>query len=133
MLSKRFRMKIRDFKKEIKIYVKNEELKDGVPVYKIIIDKLIETGVTGCTIVKSNSGYGRDMKVKYPDMFFNELWSRESTVIITIIESAQRSEEIIKLLDEHLIQGLVTIRDVESIRYTKANITEEDIRLAENT
>jgi hypothetical protein len=126
-------MKIRDFKKEIKIYVKNEELKDGVPVYKIIIDKLIETGVTGCTIVKSNSGYGRDMKVKYPDMFFNELWSRESTVIITIIESAQRSEEIIKLLDEHLIQGLVTIRDVESIRYTKANITEEDIRLAENT
>ncbi len=126
-------MKIHDFKKEIKIYVKNEELKDGVPVYKIIIDKLIETGVTGCTIVKSNSGYGRDMKVKYPDMFFNELWSRESTVIITIIESAQRSEEIIKLLDEHLTQGLVTIRDVESIRYTKANITEEDIRLAENT
>lgn len=126
-------MKIRDLKKELKIYVKNEERKDGAPVYKMIIDKLIETGVIGCTIVKSNAGYGRDMKVKYPDMFFNEVWSRESTVIITIIESASRTEEIVKILDEHLPQGLVTIRDVESIRYTKANVTEEDIRLAENT
>lgn len=126
-------MKIRDRKKEIKIYVKNDEYKEGVPVYKIIIDKLIEAGITGCTILKSNAGYGRDMKVKYPDMFFNELWSRESTVIITIIETSDRAEEIVQILDEHLPQGLVTIRDVDTIRYTRANITEEDIRLAENT
>jgi uncharacterized protein len=126
-------MKIRDTKKEVKIYVKNEDRKDGAPVYKIIIDKLIDSGITGCTILKANAGYGRDMKVKYPDMFFNELWSRESTVIITIIETATRTEEIVKILDEHLPQGIVTIREVDAIRYTKANVTEEDIRLAENT
>jgi PII-like signaling protein len=125
-------MKIRDHKKELKIYVKNEEKKDGVPVYKIIIDRLMELSITGCTILKSNSGYGIDMKVKYPDMFFNELWSRESTIIITIVESANKIEEIIKILDEHFTQGLVTVRDVEAIRYTKNTVTEEDIKLAEN-
>ncbi len=125
-------MKIRDQKKELKIYVKNEERKDGIPVYKIIMDRLIELSITGCTILKSNAGYGMDMKVKYPDMFLNELWSRESTIIITIVESANKIEEIIKILDEHFTQGLVTVRDVEAIRYTKNTVTEEDIKLAEN-
>lgn len=126
-------MKIRDSKKEIKIYCKLEESKHSKPVYKLLIDKFVESGVTGCTIVKSNSGYGMDMKIKYPDNFINEVWSKESTIIITIIESENKLEEIIHMIDEILPQGLVTIRDVEAIRYTKNTVTEEDIKLAENT
>jgi uncharacterized protein len=126
-------MKIRDFKKEIKIYLKLDESILTKPVHKVLIDKFIESGVTGCTIVKSNSGYGVDMKVKYPDNLMNDLWSRESTIIITIIENSNKIEEVIKIIDEFLPQGLVTIRDVEAIRYTKSTVTEEDIKLAENT
>ena len=125
-------MKVRDFRKEVKIYCKNQEIFKGQPVYKVLIDKFISIGITGCTIIKSNSGYGHDMKVVYPDIFLNEIWSRESTVIITIIETESKVETIIKILDEVLPQGLVTIRDVDAIRYTKTNVTSEDIKLAEN-
>ncbi|MDX1960900.1 MAG: DUF190 domain-containing protein [Leptospiraceae bacterium] len=126
-------MKVRDQKKEIKIYVKTEELVSGKPAYKVLLDKFIERDIVGCTILKSNSGYGMDMKLKYPsDTLLGELVTKESTVILTVIESEAKVEEIVKILDEFLPQGMVTIRDVEAIRYTKRNITSEDIRLAEN-
>ena len=126
-------MKIRDFKKEIKIYFKHLEVVNNRPVYKILIDKFVEAGITGCTIIKSNFGYGVDMKVGYPDNLLNEIWNRDSTIIITVIESESKLDDIIKIIDENLPQGLVSIRDVDVIRYTKTIVTPEDIKLAENT
>jgi uncharacterized protein len=126
-------MKIRDFKKEIKIYFKHQEVVNNRPVYKILIDKFVEAGITVCTIIKSNFGYGVDMKVVYPDNLLNEIWNRDSTIIITVIESESKMDDIIKIIDENLPQGLVSIRDVDVIRYTKTIVTPEDIKLAENT
>jgi len=125
-------MKVRDFRKEVKIYFKHQESINNRPVYKLLIDRFVESGITGCTIVKSNYGYGADMKVVYPDNLLSEIWNRESTIIITVIETESRLETIIKIIDETLPQGLVTIRDVDVIRYTKNTITPEDIKLAEN-
>ncbi len=126
-------MKIRDFKKEIKIYFKHQEVVNNRPVYKLLIDRFVAAGVTGCTIIKSNFGYGVDMKIVYPDNLLNEIWNRESTIIITVIETESKLDEIIKIIDETLPQGLVSIRDVDVIRYTKTTVTAEDIKLAENT
>jgi len=125
-------MKIRDFRKEVKIYFKHQETFNNQPVYKVLIDRFVDSGITGCTIIKSNSGYGMDMKVVYPDNLLGEIWSRESTIIITVIETETRLDTIVKIIDEVLQQGLVTIRDVDVIRYTKNNVTPEDIKLAEN-
>ncbi len=125
-------MKIRDRRKEITIYVKNDEIVDGKLFHKILLDKLVELHVTGCTIVKSNAGFGMDMKLKYTDSYFTEFWSRESTVIITVIETESKTEEIVALLDSFMPQGIVSIKDVEVIRYTKTVVTDEDIKLAEN-
>ena len=125
-------MKIRDRRKEITIYIKNDEIVDGKLFHKTLLDKLVELHVTGCTIVKSNAGFGMDMKLKYTDSYFTEFWSRESTVIITVIETESKTEEIIALLDSFMPQGIVSIKDVEVIRYTKTVVTDEDIKLAEN-
>lgn len=125
-------MKIRDFRKEVKIYFKHQETHNHQPVYKVLVDRFVESGITGCTIIKSNSGYGMEMKIVYPDNLLNEIWSRESTIIITVIETEAKLDTIIKIIDEILPQGLVTIRDVDVIRYTKTNVTPEDIKLAEN-
>ena len=125
-------MKVRDLRKEVKIYFKHQESINNRPVYKLLIDKFVEHGITGCTIIKSNYGYGEDMKVVYPDNLLSEIWNRESTIIITVIETESKLDTIIKIIDETLPQGLVTIRDVDVIRYTKNTITPEDIKLAEN-
>jgi PII-like signaling protein len=93
-------MKIRDFKKEIKIYFKHQETVNNRPVYKLLIDRFVAAGVTGCTIIKSNFGYGVDMKIVYPDNLLNEIWNRESTIIITVIETESKLDEIIKIIDE---------------------------------
>ena len=73
------------------------------------------------------------MKIVYPDNLLNEIWNRDSTIIITVIESESKLDDIIKIIDENLPQGLVSIRDVDVIRYTKTIVTPEDIKLAENT
>ncbi|MCE9499945.1 MAG: DUF190 domain-containing protein [Leptospira sp.] len=125
-------MKIRDQRKEIKIYVNSKDTDGKTPLYKVIVDKLIHLDVTGCTIVKSSSGYGSNMKVKFTDDIISALLAKESTVIITVIETAQRVEEIIKVLDEIVGDGIVTIKDVNFIRYTRTTVTDEDIKLAEN-
>lgn len=129
-------MKIRDKKKEITIYLNSNEMLHGKPLFKFLIDKFIELNITGCTMFKSTSGYGTDMKVKYPleeNDFISRLLLRESTIIITVVETPEKVEEAIKILDEYVPNGIVTIKDVDFIRYTKTLITEEDIKLADNT
>ncbi|HMV43779.1 MAG TPA: DUF190 domain-containing protein [Leptospiraceae bacterium] len=124
-------MKIRDKKKELSIYITSKETKGNVPLYKALIDQFISMGITGCTVLKSTSGYGTDLKVKYPDESIADLWSKDSTIVLQVIESASRIEEIVKMLDTMMPQGVVTIKDVDFIRYTRSVVTEEDIRLAD--
>ena len=38
---------------------------------------------------------------------------------------------IVKMLDSTMPQGIITIKDVDYIRYTRSVVTQEDIRLAE--
>lgn len=125
-------MKIRDKKKELSIYISSKETKGSIPLYKALIDQFLTMGVTGCTVLKSTSGYGTDLKVQYPDESIASLWSKESTIVLTVIESAARIEEIVKMLDSLMPQGVVTIKDVDFIRYTRSVVTEEDVRLADN-
>ncbi|MBE7412938.1 MAG: DUF190 domain-containing protein [Leptospiraceae bacterium] len=124
-------MKLRDSRKEIKIYLNSKDEFEKVPLYKVLVDKFLKMDITGCTIIKSNSGYGSNLKLKFSDDLLSTLLQKESTVILTVIESEKRIEEIIKVLDEFIGDGIVTIKDVEFIRYTKTKITPEDIRLAE--
>ena len=125
-------MKIRDQKKELTIYINSKEEKDNVPLYKTLIDRFIAMGITGCTVLKSTSGYGTDLKVKYPDESIASLWNKDSTIVMNIIESESRVEEIVRMLDSTMPQGVITIKDVDYIRYTRSVVTEEDIRLADN-
>jgi PII-like signaling protein len=125
-------MKVQDKKKEINIYINSNEMKGTKPIYKLLLEEFISMGVTGCTIQKSTAGYGTDLNIKYPDEFMNNFWTRESTILLKVIESENKVDEIIKLLDSLLSFGLVTIKDVDYIRYTKPIVTEEDIKLAEN-
>jgi hypothetical protein len=46
--------------------------------------------------------------------------------------SESRVEEIVRMLDSTMPQGVITIKDVDYIRYTRSVVTEEDIRLADN-
>jgi uncharacterized protein len=125
-------MKIRDKKKELSIYINSKEMQGNVPLYKTLIDKFISMGITGCTVLKSTAGYGTDLKVKYPDDAIASLWSKDSTIVLQIIESDSRVEEIVKMLDSTMPQGIITIKEVDYIRYTRSVVTEEDIRLADN-
>ena len=51
---------------------------------------------------------------------------------MNVIESESRVEEIVRMLDSTMPQGVITIKDVDYIRYTRSVVTEEDIRLADN-
>jgi uncharacterized protein len=126
-----FTMKIQNPKKEIKIYLNSLDKIGDRQMYRVLVDKFIAISVTGCTIVRSNSGYGMNMQVKFlDDSLISNLWSKDSTIIITIIETEAKIEEIIKILDEFMDEGIVTIKDVDFIRYTKSSGTSEDIDLA---
>lgn len=124
-------MKIRDQRKELSIYISSKEMQGGAPLYKTLIDKFLSMGITGCTVLKSTAGYGTDLKVKYPDDAISNLWTKDSTIVLKVIESSARVEEIVKMLDSTMPQGIVTIREVEYIRYTRSVVTQEDIRLAD--
>ncbi|MCB1192097.1 MAG: DUF190 domain-containing protein [Leptospiraceae bacterium] len=124
-------MKVRDSKKELTIYINGHDEYKGRPLHKALIDRFLEIGITGCTILKSNSGYGSNLQVKYSDDLISTLLQKESSMVITVVESESKIEQIIQILDICMPQGIVTIKDVEFIRYTKTTVTPEDIRLAD--
>lgn len=53
-------------------------------------------------------------------------------ILVQIIETAKKTEEILKLCDKILPNGIVTVEDVTVIRYKEVSVNEEDHELAKS-
>ncbi len=107
-------MKITGPAKCVRIYIGESDQWHGKPLYTAIVERLRGHDVAGATVLHGIEGYGANSRIHTARIL---RLSEDLPVVIEVVDVAERIETVLPLLDEMVTEGLVTIADVEVIKY----------------
>jgi PII-like signaling protein len=104
-------------KKLMRIYLDNSDTHEGKPLWQVLLQKVQKEGMAGATVFKAAAGIGAET-----ELHTFEIWSmaQKLPVVIEIIEEEERIREFLDKYDSMIGEGLVTLWDVEVMRYKNA-------------
>jgi PII-like signaling protein len=79
-----------------------------------IVDRARRAGLAGCSVFRGTAGFGATGHVHSARLLS---LSEDLPIAIVIIDSAEHIAEFVPELDELITGGLITLEDVEVIRY----------------
>ena len=72
--------------------------------------------MAGATVYRGFEGYGASTRIHRAHGF---LLSSDAPIIVTVVDSDEKIQQLIPHLDAMLSEGLIAVSDVEVIRYKK--------------
>ena len=110
-------MEKRGSAKLIRIFLGEADRWNGDPLYDAIVKRLRMMDVSGATVYRGILGYGAKGHTHKRSLLH---LSRDLPVMISIVESAQRVDEIRSVVESMLTDGLIVISDVDMIRLVRS-------------
>ncbi len=101
-------------KKLLKIYINTDDKYENNPLWEVILQKAKQNGLLGATVYKSLGGMGIHSEFKSYNLISI---SQSLPLIIEMIDTDEKIHTFIQLLDTFLEEALITLSDVEVIRY----------------
>ncbi len=99
------------------IYLGESDQWEGRTLYVAIIQYLREQGCAGATVTRAIASYGAGARLHESGGL---RWSSDASIIIEVIDQASRLRRLLPHLQEMLSGGLMTLHDVEVLKYTHA-------------
>ncbi len=99
------------------IYLGESDQWRGMSLYSAIVQFLREQGCAGATVTRAVAGYGAGTRL-HKDSGWH--LSSDAPLIIQIVDQPDRLRRILPQLQEMLHGGLMTLHDVEVLKYTHA-------------
>src|SRR5437867_797014 len=107
-------MKIEGQGRLLRIFVGESDTWHGKPLYQAIVERVREEGLAGATVIRGIEGFGATSRIHTARIL---RLSEDLPLVIEIVDSAERIQHIIPILDEMVGDGLVTLERVEVITY----------------
>jgi len=107
-------MKITGPGKLLTIYIGETDQLHGKPLYQAIVEMVKMEGLAGATVKRGLEGFGAHSRIHTAHILS---LSEDLPITIEIADIAERIEQIIPRLDEMVTEGLITVQDVEIIKY----------------
>jgi uncharacterized protein len=101
----------------MRIHIGESDKWHGKPLHEAIVELLRKDGFSGATVLPGVGGYGGS-SVYHTDKLLR--LSQDLPIILEVIESAERIEQILPRLDEMVDGGLITLERVRVILYRPA-------------
>ncbi len=86
----------------------------GLPLYEAIVRKARELHLAGATVLRGSMGFGAASRIHTAKLL---RLSEDLPVVVEIIESREKLDEILPHLDEMVQGGLVTLERVQVLQY----------------
>ena len=101
-------------RKELKIYISNEDTFKGKPLFEALLALAQESGVSGATVMKAVAGMGVHSEIHS----FN-VWVLKQKVplVITMIDTEEKIKVFLDATGDMIEEGLVTMSDIEVLQY----------------
>jgi PII-like signaling protein len=100
--------------KLLRIYVGESDRHDGKPLYQAIVERVRAAGLAGATVLRGIEGFGADSRIHTSRIL---RLSEDLPILIEIVDTAEKIDEILPSLDEMVAEGMVTVETVHVIAY----------------
>jgi PII-like signaling protein len=107
-------MRIEGEGKLLRIFIGESDTWHGKPLYEAIVARAREQGLAGATVIRGIEGFGAHSRVHTSRIL---RLSEDLPIVVEIVDTAERIERVLPLLDEMVHEGMVTLERVEVIAY----------------
>ena len=101
----------------MRIHIGESDKWHGKPLHEAIVELLRKDGFSGVTVLRGVAGYGSSSV--YPTDKLLRL-SQDLPIILEVIETQERIDQMLPRLDEMVDGGLITLEKVRVILYRPA-------------
>jgi PII-like signaling protein len=107
-------MKLPDTGILLRIFVGESDLHKGKPLYEAIVIRARELNLAGATVQRGIMGYGAASRIHTSKIL---RLSEDLPITVEIVDTKQNIEKLLPFLDEAVKEGLVTMEEVNIIKY----------------
>lgn len=110
-------MKIEGPAKKLRVYIGESDRWHGKALHTAIVERARQEGLAGVTVMRGIEGFGANSRIKTASIL---RLSEDLPIIVEIVDTAERIDLFLPLLDEMVTEGLVLVQDCEVIKYVHA-------------
>lgn len=103
--------------KLVRIFIGESDTWHGKPLYQAIVRRIREEGIAGATVLRGIEGFGASSRLHTSRVL---RLSEDLPLVIEIVDSDERIERLLPILDEMVVEGMVTIEKVQILAYRGA-------------
>jgi uncharacterized protein len=102
----------------LRIFVNDSDTFEGKPLFRVIVDKARDIGLTNAIVLRAPMGFGTHKKAhtdRFPDS------ATDLPVLVEVVGTADEIARLLPFLDEAVPEGLITIEGVKMLRLGKGS------------
>ena len=99
----------------VRVFIGESDLWHHRPLALAIVERLRQEGYSGATVFRGIAGFGARSVLHTTQLL---RLSEDLPVVLEIVESSDRIEALLELLDEMVPEGLVTLEKVRIVKYS---------------
>jgi PII-like signaling protein len=107
-------MKIEGEGQLVRVFIGEADRWHGKPLYQAIVERMRKEGLAGTTVIKGIEGFGAASRLHTTRIL---QLSTDLPIVIEVVDSRERIDLILPILDEMVGDGLVTLEKVHIITY----------------
>ncbi len=107
-------MKLEGDGKLLRIFIGESDTWHGKPLYEAIVQRVRAEGLAGATVIRGIEGFGKASHIHTSRIL---RLSADLPVVIEIVDTDERIERILPILEGMVDEGLVTLEKVHVIAY----------------
>jgi uncharacterized protein len=104
----------------LRIFVGESDRHGHHPLYEAIVLRAREAGLAGATVLRGVMGFGKNSILHTAKIL---RLSEDLPMVVEIVDSVEKIEKFLPLLDEMISDGLVTIQKVNMIQYNAGRLS----------
>ena len=113
-------MTLPDEGKLLRIFIGENDKHEGLPLFEWIVRTALENGLAGATVLRGLEGFGARSRLHTAKIL---RLSSDLPVIVEIVDTEEKIETFLPLIDDAIGEGLATVENVE-VRFYRSGKTE---------
>ena len=104
----------------LRIFFGEDDKHENLPLYEAIVLKAREMHLAGATVLRGHVGFGHSARIHTTKIL---RLSQDLPVVVEIVDTQEKIDKFLPVLDTMMSSGLVTIEKVRVLRYKPSNET----------
>jgi uncharacterized protein len=100
--------------KLLRLFIGESDTWHGKPLYQAIVECVRKEGLAGATVIRGIEGFGADSHLHTSRIL---RLSEDLPVVIEIVDTPDRIDRIVPVLDEMVSEGMLTLERVQIVSY----------------